>query len=246
MGRRHRIHFDGAIYHVYSKGVNGQHIFIDDQDRETFLRILKKNIADASAELIAYCLMGNHYHLAIKVGSIPLSKMMQRILSSYALLFNRRHERTGHLFQARFEAKNCLNERYLRTLIPYIIMNPVRAGLVERPQDWPWSSLLNEPLTDEVLAELAQFDPWENDHDTLNLLRREGLPAKSFEEIAEIISAQTHIACSVLRSRNRRRCVTKAKRLFSQAALKEGHKSTAIARWLNLANSAITRYAQAK
>lgn len=243
MGRRQRVHFDGAIYHVYSKGVNGQHIFIDDQDRETFLRILKKNIAAASAELLAYCLMGNHYHLAVKVGSIPLWKLMHRTLSSYALIFNRRHERTGHLFQARFEARICLDERYLRTLIPYIIMNPVRAGLVERPQDWPWSSLLNEPLTEEALAELAQFDPWENDHDKLNLLRREGAPAKTLEEIAELLFLDTHIASSVLRSGDRRRRVTAAKRLFSQAALKEGHKSTAIARWLNLANSAITRYA---
>jgi REP element-mobilizing transposase RayT len=90
MSRRQRIHFSGAVYHVMARGVNGGAIFIEDRDREEFLADLKRVADQAGAEVIAYCLMGNHFHLAIKVGAIPLRAVMQRLLTGYVLRFNAR------------------------------------------------------------------------------------------------------------------------------------------------------------
>ncbi len=228
-----------------SRGVNGQNIFVDDRDRESFLDRLENTRSNASADILAYCLMGNHFHIAIKVGTVPLSEIMQRLETSYCLLFNHRHERTGHLFQARYTAKICLNEAYLRTVVQYIVMNPVRAGLVSKPEDWPWSSLAGKPLTEAVQHDLENFDPWANDLvKDMDLHRRDYIPQRTLNEIGEFISAQTAVELAVLRSDERRRTVVCAKSMLVQAALKEGHKPTDIARWLHSANSSVSRYAR--
>jgi len=226
-----------------ARGVNGQDIYVDDHDRLAFLAGLEKVRAIASAEILAYCLMGNHFHFAIKVAAVPLSEIMQRLETSYCLQFNHRHNRTGHLFQARYNAKICLTESYLRTVIQYIVMNPVRAGLVSKPEDWPWSSLAGKPLTDAIHQDLENFDPWATEPDTkIDMLRREAFPTRSLEDLAAMIVQQAGVKPADLKSGDRKRFITNAKRLFAQVALKEGHKSTAIAVWLNVANSAITRY----
>lgn len=245
MGRPLRIHFNGAIYHAMDRGVNRQNIFIDDRDRETFLSLLRQGCADASAELLAYCLMGNHFHLAVKVSAVPLAEIMQRLLTAYARIFNHRHERTGHLFEGRYTAKPCLTERYLRTVIAYIIMNPVQAGLVSRPEDWPWSSLLDEPLTPEILAELENFDPWAKEGGSdFDLHRREAPVKIGLDELGERICPMAGVSLEILRADDRRRFVTDAKRLFTKVALTQGHKVTAIARWLDVDASRVTRYAR--
>lgn len=95
---------------------------------------------ETNTVILAYCLMPNHFHLAVKVSTVPLGRVMLRILTSYVNTFNNRHERTGHLFEARHKAKICLTDRYLLGLIRYIQMNPVRAKLVKNAEDWPWSS----------------------------------------------------------------------------------------------------------
>ncbi|MCR4295507.1 MAG: transposase, partial [Elusimicrobia bacterium] len=119
-----------------AKGVDGRAIYTDDADRIGFLKSLNRIVNESGASVLAYCLMGNHFHLAIKVGAVPLSSVLQRILTSHALTFNIRHDRTGHLFQARYRSNLCLTDAYLTALIRYIHMNPVRAGLVSRPEDW--------------------------------------------------------------------------------------------------------------
>src|SRR6185503_15252840 len=96
--------------------------------------------SEMSCTILAYCLMGNHFHLAMRVGNIPLSRIMHRMLTTYAMAFNFRHDRTGHLFQARYKAILCLDDAYLLGLVRYIHLNPVRAGLVPKPENWPWSS----------------------------------------------------------------------------------------------------------
>lgn len=243
MGRRPRVHFDGAIYHVWSRGVNRQSIFADDQDRRAFLEGLKKVCDDASADLLAYCLMGNHFHFSIKVGAVPLSVIMQRLETSYCLRFNYRHARTGHLFQARYKSRICLTEAYLRTVIQYIVMNPVRAGLASKPEDWPWSSLGGKPMTEAIQDDLNDFDPWADEPDgKVDLLRRAGIPALSLEEIA----ALTGVDPIVLRSVDKSRPVVHAKRLFALAALKDGHSGNAVARWLKVDAAAVSRYRRSK
>ncbi len=140
MPRAPRIHYPGAVYHAMARGVDGREIFSDDQDRHHFMRILTHVFREMDAQRLAYCLMGNHFHLAVKVGITQLSILMQRILTSYSLSFNHRHVRTGHLFQARYKAVICLDNAYLAALIRYIHGNPVRAGLTKSPDLWRWSS----------------------------------------------------------------------------------------------------------
>lgn len=245
MGRKPRIHFDGAIYHVFSRGVNRQNIFIDDQDRRFFLDRLRRICADASAEIIAYCLMSNHFHLAIKVSAVHLAAIMQRLETSYCMQFNLRHDRIGHLFQARYNSKICLTEKYLRTVIQYIVMNPVHAGMVTRPEDWPWSSLGGRPMTEAIQDDLQNFDPWAKEsEESTDLHRRQSDSSRSLEEIAVEISQMTGIELEILRSDDRRRSIVRAKRLFSIVALKGGHKGRAIARWLNVDEASVSRYSR--
>jgi putative transposase len=123
--------------------------------------MMRRMEEEFSVRVIAYCLMGNHFHLAIQVGPVPLGSAMQHLLSSYCRYFNSRHERTGHLFGGRHKASICTHDRYLAALIRYIHMNPVRAGLVALPGDWPWSSYMpGETVGSEVL----DFDPWPKKH----------------------------------------------------------------------------------
>lgn len=244
MGRRTRIHFTGAVYHAMARGVDGRAIFIDDDDRVNFLSELMRIARESGASVLAYCLMGNHFHLAMQVGPVPLAVIMQRLLTGYALTFNQRHNRTGHLFQARYKAILCRDERYLAGLIRYIHLNPVRARLVERPQDWPWSSLAGGQIADD--SGHAEFDPWPKGDVQEVCLKRGGTVAeRDIDAIGEEVALRTEIDIRELRSDVRRRPVIMAKRLLTQMAMKHGHSLTAVARWLHASASSLTRYARA-
>lgn len=240
MGRKPRTHFAGAVYHVMARGVNGCDIFLDDQDRTGFLEALFRFSAEASCEVIAYCLMTNHFHLAIKVGMIPLASFMHRLLTIHAKNFNPRHERTGHLFQDRYKANLCLTDRYLATLIPYIHMNPVRAGLVARPQAWPWSSYAGQDINSD---DLLGFDPWPNSVDEkIVLTRHDEVEAAALEALAAAAVHGAGITLENLRSRSRLPHFVQARRSFAREAIRNGHSQTAVARWLFSTRSSISRY----
>ena len=136
-----------------SRGNDGITIFHDDDDRELFLDLLAEEIFRSRWVLHDYCLMGNHYHLNVETPECTLSTGMQRLLGRYAQRFNKRHHRRGHLFEARF--KNVLVEKdaYGLELSRYIALNPVRAHLVERPEEWKWSSYA-------ARAGLAEHPTW--------------------------------------------------------------------------------------
>ncbi len=228
-----------------ARGVDGRDIFRDDQDRTAFLDGLTRIGKESAADIVAYCLMGNHFHLAIKVGLAPLASVMQRILTSHSLTFNRRHNRTGHLFQARYKAILCLNDAYLLGLIRYIHMNPVRAGLVARPQDWRWSSFNSQegPLYSE--EDIREFDPWPKEPAQNNVLTRDiDAETPDLADIGSRIATLTGIGIDEMRSNARRRDVVAAKRLLTQEAARSGHQLVSIARWLNSTPSSLTRYAQ--
>jgi REP element-mobilizing transposase RayT len=238
MARRNRIHFDGAIYHVMNKGVEGRHIFLNDLDRLRFLKKMRELEKVAGAKILAYCLMGTHFHIAIKVGSRPLGWILQRLLTSYAMSFNVRYKRRGHLFESRCEVRLCLDEDYLRRVIQYIHMNPVKAGLVERPQDWPWSSCFGIEM--EIPGDLDDFDPWEGEDPIL--LRAVPSQPLGLEHIAESVSMKEGVAIAEIRSASRRRPLVRAKRLVARSAAAAGHSLTSIARWLNTTQSSLTGY----
>lgn len=140
VARKPRVHFTGALYHVMSRGNQGQAIFKDDRDRERYLDFVKEGQKRFGYRLYAYVLMGNHVHHLIEIGQTPLSKVMQNILFRYTRYWNGRHKKTGHLFQGRYKAILCDQESYLLELIRYLHLNPVRSKIVEDPGEYAWSS----------------------------------------------------------------------------------------------------------
>lgn len=140
MARPLRIEYPGAVYHVTSRGNAGEAVFVDDKDRALFLDTLSVAISRFSWLCHAYCLMDNHYHLLVETPQANLSLGMRHLNGSYALGFNVKHKRFGHLFQARFKAILVEKEAHLLELSRYVVLNPVRAKMVESPKDWIWSS----------------------------------------------------------------------------------------------------------
>jgi len=140
MARPLRIEFPGALYHITSRGNAREVIFSDDNDKNSFLNRLCLVVKRFNWLCHSYCLMGNHYHLLIETPEGNLSEGMRLLNGSYTQLFNRKHDRVGHLFQGRYKAIIVDKDNYLLSLSRYIVLNPVRAGLVKNPQDWKWSS----------------------------------------------------------------------------------------------------------
>ncbi|MBI2358921.1 MAG: transposase [Deltaproteobacteria bacterium] len=140
MARRVRVEYAGALYHVITRGNQRQRIFRDDRDREKYLEILSGLKKQFSFRISAYVLMLNHTHLLLQSGEVPLSRIMQRLGSSYTQYFNRRHRQVGHLFQGRYKAILCDKDSYLLELTRYLHLNPVRAKVVKEPGEYKWSS----------------------------------------------------------------------------------------------------------
>jgi len=140
MARKPRIHYPGAIYHVMLRGNAKQTIFHGDEEYRYFEDILAEGLEQYSLTLHAYCWMKNHVHMALQVEDKPLSKLMQNLSQRYTHWFNKRYDRVGHLFQGRYKAILVDKDAYLLELIRYIHLNPVRAGMVSDPIDYPLSS----------------------------------------------------------------------------------------------------------
>ena len=140
MARRPRIEYPGALYHVIARGNQRQRIFVDDSDRRHYLNLLLALKKTCSFRLYAYVLMHNHVHMLIETGTIPLSRIMQRLIGGYTQYFNRRHGLSGHLFQGRYKAILCAKDSYLLELSRYIHLNPVRVKAVRDPAKYRWSS----------------------------------------------------------------------------------------------------------
>jgi len=141
MPRRARLDIPGALHHIMVRGINKATIFEDDQDRVQFLNRLGENVFDGRAAVYAWALMTNHAHILFKSGKQGISTVMRRQLTWYAQYFNRRHRRSGHLFENRYKSILCDEENYLLALIRYIHLNPVRAGMVESMEEldrYPW------------------------------------------------------------------------------------------------------------
>ena len=140
MARPLRIEYPGAVYHVTSRGNAQQPIFADDRDRLAFLERLRTVVEQYHWLCHAWCLMDNHYHLLIETPEGNLARGMRALNGGYTQYHNRRHERVGHLFQGRYKAILVDREAYLLELSRYVVLNPVRAGLVEDVGEYRWSS----------------------------------------------------------------------------------------------------------
>jgi len=140
MARPLRIEYPGAVYHITSRGNEKKPIYRDDQDRENFLFILDKVSKRYHWLCHAYCLMDNHFHLLIETPEGNLSIGMRQLNGVYTQAFNKRHGRVGHLFQGRYKAILIQKDSHLLEVCRYVVMNPVRVGLVEDPGRWQWNS----------------------------------------------------------------------------------------------------------
>jgi REP element-mobilizing transposase RayT len=140
MARPLRIEFPGAVYHVTSRGNARQAIFIDDEDRGGFLDVLSMVVERFNWLCHAYCLMESHYHLLIETPNGNLSKGMRELNGVYTQGFNQRYRRVGHLFQGRYKAIIVEKDDHLLSLCRYVVLNPERAGIIKRPEQWRWSS----------------------------------------------------------------------------------------------------------
>jgi REP element-mobilizing transposase RayT len=166
MARPLRLEFPGAIYHVTARGNARGVVFLDDEDRESFLVCLGEVIVRLGWLCHAYCLMDNHYHLLIETPEGNLSQGMRQINGIYTQRFNRRHGRVGHLFQGRFKAIVVDRDNYLLELCRYVVLNPVRAAMVKYAERYPWSSypatvgLTDSPTwlnTDWLLGQFGKY-----------------------------------------------------------------------------------------
>jgi putative transposase len=135
-----RLQIAGGIYHVRARGNSRAAVYRDERDRRVFLEILGPVVDRFGWICHAYCLMGNHYHLLVQTPLPNLSIGMRQLNGVYAQRFNKRHGRVGHVFEARFGASLVEEDAYFREVARYIVLNPVRARLVEHPSQWPWSS----------------------------------------------------------------------------------------------------------
>ena len=161
MPRQARLDAPGVLQHVMARGIERRKIFWDDKDRSSFLERLAIILEETQTQCYAWALIPNHFHLLLRTGQTPLSTVMRRLMTGYAVTFNIRHRRSGHLFQNRYKSVVCEEDPYLLELIRYIHLNPLRAKLVEDLKaldKYPWtghSAILGQrknPLIPETAA----------------------------------------------------------------------------------------------
>jgi len=168
MPRQPRLDAPGLLQHVMARGIERREIFKDDKDRKSFLDRLAVILEETQTQCYAWSLIPNHFHLLLRTGLTPLSKVMRRLMTGYAVTFNKRHKRSGHLFQNRYKSIVCEEDPYLLELIRYIHLNPLRAGVVKDLMEldkYPWcghSAILGKrknPLIPQPPKQPNRFTP---------------------------------------------------------------------------------------
>ena len=140
MARPLRLEFEGALYHVTSRGDRREPIVDDDDDRLEWLSVLGDALDRFQAVAYAYCLMDNHYHVVLQTHRPNLSRLMRHVNGVYTQRYNQRHGKAGHLFQGRFKAVLVDEDAYFLEVCRYVDLNPVRARMVKHPRHWAWKA----------------------------------------------------------------------------------------------------------
>lgn len=264
MGRSTRIEIPKTIYHVISRGNNKNEIFLDDKDYNVFLNQLWEVKKEKDFLLYCYCIMPNHFHLLLETIEIPLSKIMQQLLTNYAVYFNSRYDKMGHVFQDRYKAKICNKEEYLFKLVQYIHLNPVKAKITQNINKYKWSSHLcyaekteNKNLSIEKLfsrmdcpslrSGYRAYDSLikEFNADDLQEISTNDFNKMPLQSILEDISSKMKIDKDIIISKNKNREANKARKAFAKIALKnQGYSLKAVADFLNRDMSVVSKYAK--
>lgn len=140
MPRKNRVHYRFSFHHVMLRGNNRKNIFYEENDYQSFIKIISEAADIYGFKIHLYCLMTNHIHLVVEVRDIPISRIMQGIAGRYAKIHNVKYKKIGHLFQGRFKSKLVSNDEYLLELCFYIHMNPIKAKMCQLLDEYPWSS----------------------------------------------------------------------------------------------------------
>ena len=174
MPRTARIDAPGALHHIIVRGIEKRKIFYDDIDRIKFLDRLGKVLLETHTGCFAWAIIPNHFHLLLRSGSIPISTVMRRLLTGYAINFNGRHHRSGYLFQNRYKSILCQEDAYLLELVRYIHLNPIRAGLVT-----DLKALDKYPFCGHAVIMGKKQSMWQDDLYVLQLFGKKRLTAHS-------------------------------------------------------------------
>lgn len=157
MARVNRIEYYGAYYHVIQRGVNQEHIFQSPGDKSHLLEILSDSKEQYDFKLFAYVIMDNHYHLLIQTLNIPISKIMHQVNMKYAIYYNTKYERVGHVFENRYKGILVQDDTYFITLIKYIHNNPVAEGICNSMEEYKWSSDLFYRINIGNMVDIDEF-----------------------------------------------------------------------------------------
>ena len=188
MPRGPRLDAPGILQHVIARGIEKGKIFIDSEDYYLFIDRLGKVATETGTSIIAWCLLSNHFHFLLKTNNQPLSLFMKRLLTGHAITFNRRHKRSGHLFQNRYKSIACQEDAYLLQLIRYIHLNPLKAGIVKSITE-----LNNYPYSSHQLLIGKKRLTWQKGENTLaHFGKNKALARKKYQKfLAEEITSTT-------------------------------------------------------
>ncbi|MEA1912755.1 MAG: transposase [candidate division WOR-3 bacterium] len=139
--RTSRVTYKGAYHHVMNRGIEGKNIFLDNKSKEYFLKLLKEKRKILKVRILAYCVMDNHYHLVLQNSSGRLSDFMRQLNGQYGINYRKKNGGRGHVFQDRYKSTLIQEDPYLSMAVVYVLLNPVRAGIIKNPYEYRWSSI---------------------------------------------------------------------------------------------------------
>lgn len=194
MARKPRITVPGVVHHIIARGIEGRRLFIDDNDRTCFCRLLESVIKKSGYKCYAWVLMDTHYHLLFRTSEYPLSKVMRWLNSCYAQHYNDRYDRSGYLFQGRYKSIASQDQKYLKELVRYIHLNPIRGGKCRSLKqldryDWSGHAVLmgnSSNAFQDTEDVLRRFDKWHKRAQVrYRLFIRQGMGARRMKNTLE-------------------------------------------------------------
>lgn len=250
MPRTAREFSPNTIYHVTDRGVERRPIYRNDGDRQHFMKVMLGALREAGCSLLAYCLMGNHFHFLIAAAETALGIPMHKGLTGYAMTFNALYERTGHLFQGRYFSRPVFDTAYLHNVVEYIHRNPVEANLVPSVSQWSWSShhewlsLGGSTIELSRLQELCGMTPEEVRDEYVRRVAFMASPGRKNLSVQELIrdtATMLGIDPAAIQAGARGDVFTEARMLILQRAAVEGHPDVEVARALDCSRAAISQ-----
>jgi len=157
MGRKPRVFYCGALYHIIQRGNNKSYIYEDISDKKMFFKLVLEARAKYSFKILYYVLMDNHYHMIIEAGNIPISKAIQRLHTAYSKYYNKKYNRTGSIYSGRYTASLITDTRYYLQLLKYIANNPVKANIVKNAGDYRWSAHASIKAGDSSIVDIDRM-----------------------------------------------------------------------------------------